>query len=87
MRVFAGFILCSIGTIFGLYVGLWLLFIGGIADMADAIIASLTGDGTDGINKAQLFLGLLKVTFSYPVGTIAMGVFTLPGIDIMLKRK
>lgn len=66
-----GTIIIIVSMLLGLYVGLWLLFVGGIIQIANAI---------NPINTLQIGLGILKIIFASPVGWMIGFLGTLIGV-------
>lgn len=67
-----GLILIIVGVCIGLYVGLWLCFVGGIVGVIEAIRA-------DVLVSMDVAIGIAKVIFSGFIGFISGGVFIVPG--------
>lgn len=76
MKMIAGIILCCLGTIFGLYVGLWLMFFGGIVDVVAAIRA-------DVFDITSLNWGIAKILCCGVVGHFTAAVLIVPGIALL----
>lgn len=77
MKAVIGIVLILCGCLLGLYVGFWLMFVGGIIDIVAAIRA-------DVLNGSQLGWGIGKCLFAQFVGAVSMLVLALPGA-VMLQ--
>lgn len=69
MKMILGVLVILAGVIAGIYVGVWVMFIGGIVMIVDAIKANPV-DGVD------IGLGLLRVCFSAVAGWLTV-IFTV----------
>ena len=70
MKHAAAIVLVAIGAILALYVGGWIMFVGGIAQVIDAIRA-------DVLDSLAIAIGIGKVVFCSLVGWLIFGVFGL----------
>ena len=66
-----GIIIIIASIALGLYVGLWLLFVGGIVQIANAV---------NPIDGLQIAIGILKIIFASPVGWMIGFLGTLIGV-------
>ena len=71
-----GFVMILIGVILGLYVGLWVCFIGGIVQIIDAVKIVETP-------MAQVGWGVTKMIFAAFSGWLCALVFVVPGIAMV----
>jgi len=78
MKTVFGLLLIIAGVCFGLYVGVWVMFIGGIIDIITQIRA-------EHMEALTVSFGVLKIIFSSLVGYLAGVVAVLPGIAILGK--
>lgn len=69
-----GFILILIGVVLGLFLGIWVCFIGGIVQVFSNI---------DPLNFIQIGWGLAKFFSSGIVGWASAAIFILPGITLI----
>jgi hypothetical protein len=69
-RVILSVILFLVGIVSGIYVGFWLMLVGGFIDIVTAIKEPI-------IDVSSVGFGLLKIVFSGVVGTITFWFFTL----------
>lgn len=76
MRNVFGVLLIVAGVAFGVYVGLWLMFIGGIVQIIDAVKAT----PVDGLDIA---IGIVKIIFAGAAGGISAVVAILPGAAML----
>ena len=76
MRNFAGICLIVVGVGLGLYVGLWLCFIGGIVQIVDAVKATPT-EGMD------IAIGIVKIVFAGFAGGVSAFVAVIPGMAML----
>lgn len=67
------------GIALGVYVGLWICFIGGIIQIVDAIKA------TPNIDGMQIAWGIVRIVFAGFAGTISAFVLLIPGIAMLKK--
>lgn len=72
-----GLLLIIIGIAVGLYVGVWLCFIGGIIDIVEVFNA---GPPIEALKTA---LGIFKIFAAGVVGWISALILILPGIGIL----
>lgn len=65
-----GFVMIAVGILLGLYVGGWVLFVGGIVQVIEAIKATP-------VEALDIAVGILRVVAAMAVGTLiaAAGVF------------
>jgi hypothetical protein len=70
-----GTILIIIGVILGLYLGVWLCFIGGIINVIQAIRA-------ENLIPMDVAIGVMKVMFSGFLGYTSAAIFVIPGLAI-----
>ena len=78
MPFIIGLIIVLLSVLFGVYVGVWLMFIGGIVEIIEAIKAT----PVDAMNIA---VGLAKVWLAGPAGVIVGAFGVLGGIVVMDK--
>jgi hypothetical protein len=76
MKVIAGLLCVLAGLVLGVYVGLWLCFIGGIVDIINAVKA------TEIVATAIAF-GIVKVVFAGLFGWLAGVVPMLFGVALI----
>lgn len=76
MKTLIGLLLVLGGVALGLYVGLWLMLVGGIVE----IVRSIQADHLDGL---RLALGIVRVIFANAVGVICGVVLIAPGAALM----
>lgn len=81
MKVMLGILLCLLAIICGLYVGVWVFFIGGICQVINAIKA------TPPIDSLNLSVGLIRMIASIFCGIIAYLAMFSPGITLIFKRR
>lgn len=74
MRVALGLILIIVGIILGLYVGGYLLFIGGIVQVLSSI-SPLVPIG--------IAIGVLKIVFASSVGVMLFVIFSFVGLVLL----
>jgi len=78
MKLIIGITLILGGLIFGLYIGLWWAFIGGIV----AILEQL--HHAPQLDALKIAFGIARVIFAVPIGQIAAVSMILPGM-VLLK--
>jgi dolichyl-phosphate-mannose--protein O-mannosyl transferase len=71
-----------IGIILGLFVGVYLLFIGGILDIIEAIKVLVA---TQSIDEPLVINGILKIILASPVGYLAGYIPIIFGFSIFFK--
>jgi hypothetical protein len=64
-----GIILFALGIAAGIYVGFWVMLVGGLLEIIDAIKAPVT-------SASEIGFGLLRMIFSSAVGAITFWVCT-----------
>lgn len=72
MKIIIGLLLIVAGIALGLYVGLWLMFIGGIV----SIIEQIRAEHLDALTVAW---GVVRILFAGLVGMLAAIVLIIPG--------
>jgi len=77
MKTFIGGIMIVSGIALGLYVGVYLCFIGGIID----VITEIRAEDLSAYNTA---IGIAKVVFSGLIGTLAGYCLLIPGYAILV---
>lgn len=82
MRKITGYILIILGVLLGLYVGVWVLFIGGIFGIISAITDIVDGLGADGW---LIGVSIAKMLFASFVGWVSGLILVLPGIKLISK--
>lgn len=75
-----GLAMCAVGIIVGLYVGGWLLFIGGLTDVVEQVRAAQ-------MDKSIFAVGVLKVMFAGFVGYISAAILFIPGVVFLGKGR
>lgn len=84
VRNVAGVLLVLLGVVAGLYVGGWLLFIGGVVDVVNGVKATPTDGG-------MIAWGVIKaLVLAEVVGALAFWACALPGLSLVgvnVKRK
>jgi uncharacterized membrane protein len=76
MKTVLGILLIVAGVIFGLWVGVWWAFIGGIIDIVNVIRA------TD-LDAMNLAIGIAKVMFAGVAGTLSAYLGIIPGLALI----
>lgn len=79
MKSFIGGIMIIAGIALGLYVGVWLMFIGGIHDIYTFLLITFKTSTDPGI--WMLAKGILKVLFAGFTGWLSALVLILPGFS------
>ena len=67
-----GVVLVICGAILGLYVGVWLCFVGGIVDVIQQIRAEY-------LDATAVACGVAKIVFAGVLGTLSGAVLAVPG--------
>ena len=81
MREVFGVILMILSVVLGLYVGVWLCFIGGIADVVNEIQNLITDNPVDGVAVGW---GVVKIIFSGFLGSVTFYALFFPGCTMTL---
>lgn len=76
MKTFLGVFLILLGLLLGAYVGVWVMFIGGIVQIIEAI-------KTTPVEAMDIAIGSARVFFSTVTGAIAAYTCILPGWTIL----
>jgi len=82
MKTILGIAMIITGIVLGLYVGLWLMFIGGIAGLINVVVGAVAGHGISGIIVA---IDVVKIMFAGLTGWLSAFVLIIPGLA-MLKE-
>ena len=78
MKVILGIGLIVFGIVFGLYVGVWVMFIGGIIQVVDAV-------QIHPVPAMHLGLGILRIVSASFVGIISAFACIIPGVTLLKK--
>lgn len=73
MKTLIGLLLVLAGIALGLYVGIWVCFIGGIVEIVTAIKATP-------VPALQLAVGIAKILFSGVLGQLSFWLVTVVGL-------
>lgn len=76
MRNVLGIILIVAGVAFGVYVGVWICFIGGIVQIVDAVKATP-------VSGVDIGLGILRIVIAGMAGTLSAVVAVIPGAAML----
>ncbi len=76
MKILLGIILILAGIALGIYVGFWLLFVGGIMTIINAIKA-------DPVSATSIAWGAIKIIFAGAAGGLSFWALALPGIAFL----
>ena len=71
-----GLLLIIIGVIFGLYVGIWVCFVGGIIDIIEQIRAT-------NLEAMSVAWGVAKIVFAGFFGVMSGGIIAFVGYVVM----
>ena len=82
MKTILGIAMIITGIVLGLYVGLWLMFIGGIAGLINVVVGAVAGHGISGMVVA---IDVVKIMFAGLTGWLSAFVLIIPGFA-MLKE-
>jgi len=82
MKTILGIAMIIAGIVLGLYVGLWLMFIGGIAGLINVVVGAVAGHGISGMVVA---IDVVKIMFAGLTGWLSAFVLIIPGFA-MLKE-
>lgn len=81
IRKIFGFTLITVGIILGLYIGLWLCFIGGIVQIINEI------KSPDAVDAVKVGIGVGRIIFAGAVGWLVAISGILPGIAVLVKER
>lgn len=70
------------GAVLGLYVGVWLLFIGGIMGLIEAVTLIANTGAADG---ALITISIIKLMFAGVAGYVSALIFIIPGMSFIFK--
>ncbi|OHA15815.1 MAG: hypothetical protein A3A10_00635 [Candidatus Tagabacteria bacterium RIFCSPLOWO2_01_FULL_42_9] len=76
MKILLGIVLILAGIALGIYVGFWLLFVGGIMTIINAIEA-------DPVSATSIAWGAIKIIFAGATGGLSFCALALPGIAFL----
>ena len=76
----SGVILMVLGAILGLYVGVWLCFIGGIIDVIEQIRA-------EHLEATVIAIGIAKILFAGLFGWISAALLMVPGYGLIISSE
>lgn len=78
MRILAGLLLICGAVVLGLYVGLWLMFVGGIV----AVIHAVQAIPVDALGIAW---GIVRIFFASIAGGLSFWALFIPGLALLNK--
>lgn len=84
MKSLLGILLIIVGVALGIYVGVWLCFIGGICDLVD-VVNQAAKHQTD-ISGMQVAGGVAKIVFAGVAGMASAFLCIIPGMTLTVKR-
>jgi len=79
VKVVFGILLILSGIILGLYVGIWLMVVGGIIQVVEAF-------QVDPVNSVGIAWGVVRVFFASIAGWFASVVLIIPGVGLVSNR-
>lgn len=79
---FLGIALIIVGIFIGLYVGVWLMFVGGVIGLVEVVNQLIAGIGLDGMLIA---VSIVKIMFAGLVGYLSGIIAVLPGFALFNK--
>ena len=77
MKSIIGIILCALGVFVGLYIGVWVCFIGGIVDIVNEINNAIQASGS--LGAMNIAIGIVKIVFAGFLGVVSAFAFIIPG--------
>ena len=80
MRTLLGVFLILCGVIIGLYLGVWVMFVGGIIDLINQFKAPE-------LNAMRVAIGIVKIVFANFVGWLSAMIFIFPGFAMIDVEK
>lgn len=81
LRKITGVVLIVLGVILGLYIGGWVMFIGGILNVIDLVAVYIN---TSVLDKTLLVFNILKIFFAGFVGYVTGLILVVLGLKIYL---
>lgn len=75
-KTILGIILIGLGVIFGLYMGVWVCFIGGIVQVIEQIRA-------EELVAMEVGIGIARVMFAAVIGWLSGIIAILPGVALL----
>ena len=79
MKTVIGILMMLAGIVIGLYLGVWVMFVGGIVDIVDFFF------NVRPLDAILLAFGILKVFFASIVGWLSFMFLAIPGWAIVSK--
>ncbi len=70
------------GVILGLYVGVWVLFIGGVMGLIEVVTLIVNTGSVDG---ELITISIIKLMFAGFAGYVSALIFIIPGVKIIFK--
>lgn len=80
MKFLLGFLMIIGGIALGLYVGLWLCFVGGIIGIINAIATVVNGSPIEAMTIA---ISIVKIIFAAVLGWISALILIIPGVALL----
>jgi len=71
-----GISMIVLGVVLGLYVGVWMMFIGGIVGLVNSVVGIIHGNGVDGLT---IGVNIIKIMFAGLAGYVSALVLVIPG--------
>lgn len=78
MKILFGVLMILGGIALGLYVGIWLMLVGGIMQIVDAVTA-------DPINGSDIAWGVVRIIFASVSGVISAILLIVPGFKLAMS--
>jgi hypothetical protein len=82
MKALLGILLIVVGVLLGLYVGVWVCFIGGIVGLVNVLIHLINHTQVTGMNVA---VNIAKIIFAGLAGYLSALFLILPGFALINK--
>lgn len=82
MKKLIGVLLIVMGITLGLYLGIWVMFVGGIAGIIDVVANAINGQGISGMEVA---INVAKIMFAGFVGYLSAILLIAPGVTLIGK--
>jgi hypothetical protein len=77
MKIWMGLVMSILGVLVGAFIGLYVMFYGGIVQVVHSLAP---------INAGGIALGIVRIVCAGFIGTISAVVLLIPGITMMVKE-
>ena len=85
MKIMIGLTMYALGVFLGVYVGVWVCFVGGIVDIVNEVNTQIQATGP--LDAMNIAMGVVKIMFAGVIGMASSFALILPGLALMSWKK